>query len=52
MPTLVVGMRVANEFANMPTTSVGMAPITARLTDRYVNPALSFVFNSARHSSL
>jgi hypothetical protein len=26
MPTLVVGMRIAEKFPNMPTASVGMAP--------------------------
>jgi hypothetical protein len=35
MPTFDVGMRIAKEILNMPTASVGMAPLTARLTERW-----------------
>ncbi len=31
MPTLVVGMRSAENRRNMPTTSVGMAPVNYHL---------------------
>jgi hypothetical protein len=34
MPTLVVGMRFAEKSHDMPTASVGMAPINSMLTDR------------------
>ncbi len=33
MSTLVVGMRIAEKFPNMPTASVGMAPVIYDLHD-------------------
>jgi hypothetical protein len=42
MPTLVVGMRIAEKSHNMPTASVGMAPFNSELTKhsstRYPEP--------------
>jgi len=34
MPTLAVGMRFAEKFYNMPTASVGMAPVSSGFTER------------------
>jgi hypothetical protein len=36
MPTLVVGMRIAENLHNMPTASVGMAPINFTLTEHWL----------------